>query len=138
MRPSGVVPSRFSWTPWMWSLTLGCIAGSVWSSSSNSANSDSSGAVGAAGPPGSSTSYTRPDKHYHGSQIQHTAPISIYRSPASLRSGHTKAHHFWSSNQVTPQPLPQQLVSREVKLVSFYPSKSPGSSGALDDSVHSH
>ncbi|XP_037397904.1 neurexin 3a isoform X13 [Pygocentrus nattereri] len=89
MRPSGVVPSRFSWTPWMWSLTLGCIAGSVWSSSSNSANSDSSGAVGAAGPPGSSTSYTRPDKHYHGSQIQHAAPISIYRSPASLRSGHT-------------------------------------------------
>ncbi|XP_036448479.1 neurexin 3a isoform X2 [Colossoma macropomum] len=89
MRPSGVVPSRFSWTPWMWSLTLGCIAGSVWSSSSSSANSDSSRAVGAAGPPGVSTSYTRPDKHYHGSQIHHSAPISIYRSPASLRSGHT-------------------------------------------------
>ncbi|KAI4885288.1 hypothetical protein NFI96_028993 [Prochilodus magdalenae] len=91
MRPSGVVLSRFSWTPWMWSLTLGCIAGSVWSASSGSAKSDSSGAAGAAGPPGASASINRPEQRYHGSQIHHSAPISIYRSPASLRSGHANA-----------------------------------------------
>ncbi|XP_007248542.3 neurexin 3a isoform X19 [Astyanax mexicanus] len=96
MRPNGgvfpLVPSRFGWTLWMWSLTLGCIASSVWSSSSSkSAKSDSAGAVGAARPPGASTStsYTRPvEQHFHGGQIHHSAPISIYRSPASLRSGH--------------------------------------------------
>ncbi|XP_051723427.1 neurexin 3a isoform X19 [Ctenopharyngodon idella] len=74
--------SRLGWTPWMWSLTLGCIAGSVWSSSPGS---DSS--VAAAGPPGLATSYTHPEHPFHNAR-HHASPISIYRSPAFLRSGH--------------------------------------------------
>ncbi|XP_051578007.1 neurexin-3a-beta isoform X5 [Myxocyprinus asiaticus] len=74
--------SRLGWTPWMWSLTLGCIAGSVWSSSPSS---DSS--VAAAGPPGVATSYTHPDHPFHNARHP-ASPVSIYRSPAFLRSGH--------------------------------------------------
>uniref|UniRef100_A0A8C1W757 Neurexin 3a n=1 Tax=Cyprinus carpio TaxID=7962 RepID=A0A8C1W757_CYPCA len=73
---------RLGWTPWMWSLTLGCIVGSVWSSSPGS---DSS--VAAAGPPGVATSYTHPE-HPLNNRRHHASPISIYRSPAFLRSGH--------------------------------------------------
>ncbi|KAK7142569.1 hypothetical protein R3I94_012050 [Phoxinus phoxinus] len=74
--------SRLGWTHWMWTLTLGCIAGSVWSSSPSS---DSS--VAAAGPPGVATSYTHPEHPLHNPR-HHASPISIYRFPAFLRSGH--------------------------------------------------
>ncbi|XP_078090571.1 neurexin 3a isoform X44 [Mustelus asterias] len=53
--------------PWIWSLTLGCIfISTVWSSSGSSSHHE---------------------HHYHGSK-HHSVPISIYRSPASLRGGH--------------------------------------------------
>uniref|UniRef100_A0A672SKI1 Neurexin-3a-like n=1 Tax=Sinocyclocheilus grahami TaxID=75366 RepID=A0A672SKI1_SINGR len=70
------------WTLWIWSLTLGCIVGSVWSSSPSS---DSS--VASAGPPGVATSYTHSEHPFHKGR-HHASPISIYRSPAFLRSGH--------------------------------------------------
>ncbi|RXN08872.1 neurexin 3 isoform X20 [Labeo rohita] len=86
MRPSRAAAApflgRLGWTHWMWSLTLGCIISSVWSSSPSS---DSS--VAAAGPPGVATSYTHPEHPLHSGR-HHTSPISIYRSPAFLRSGH--------------------------------------------------
>uniref|UniRef100_A0A4W4EJV1 Laminin G domain-containing protein n=1 Tax=Electrophorus electricus TaxID=8005 RepID=A0A4W4EJV1_ELEEL len=76
--------SRLTWAPWMWSLTLGCIAGSAWSSSP-AGRSDN--LVASAGAPGVSASYTHPEQHPHVSLL-HSPLISIYRSPASLRSGH--------------------------------------------------
>uniref|UniRef100_A0A671STK9 Neurexin-3a n=1 Tax=Sinocyclocheilus anshuiensis TaxID=1608454 RepID=A0A671STK9_9TELE len=90
MRPSRAVAlpflgsreGRLGWTLWIWSLTLGCIVGSVWSSSPSS---DSS--VASAGPPGVVTSYTHPEHPFHKGR-HHASPISIYRSPAFLRSGH--------------------------------------------------
>ncbi|XP_046874301.1 neurexin-3a-beta-like isoform X2 [Hypomesus transpacificus] len=78
-------PPRLHWTPWMWWLTLGCIMGSVWSSSPVRRLDNS---VAAAGPPGVATSYTHPEPHLHGPRHRASAPISIYRSPASLRGGH--------------------------------------------------
>ncbi|XP_038629631.1 neurexin 3a isoform X1 [Scyliorhinus canicula] len=66
LSPSHRPPRCSPRAPWIWSLALGCIAGTVWSSS------------GAA---------THHDHHYHGGK-QHSLPISIYRSPASLRGGH--------------------------------------------------
>ncbi|XP_042629749.1 neurexin-3a-beta isoform X31 [Cyprinus carpio] len=90
MRPSRAVALLFlgsregqlGWTLWIWSLTLGCIVGSVWSSSPGS---DSS--VASAGPPGVATSYTHPENPFHNGR-HHASPISIYRSSAFLRSGH--------------------------------------------------
>ncbi|XP_056333491.1 neurexin 3a isoform X9 [Danio aesculapii] len=86
MRPSKVAAPfrgvRQGLSPWMWSLTLGCIVGSVWSSSPGLDNS-----VVAAGPPGVATSYTHPEHPVHNPR-HHASPISIYRSPAFLRSGH--------------------------------------------------
>ncbi|XP_068070532.1 neurexin 3a isoform X16 [Danio rerio] len=86
MRPSRVAApfrgGRQGLSPWMWSLTLGCIVGSVWSSSPGLDNS-----VVAAGPPGVATSYTHPEHPVHNPR-HHASPISIYRSPAFLRSGH--------------------------------------------------
>ncbi|XP_051503038.1 neurexin-3a-beta-like isoform X12 [Myxocyprinus asiaticus] len=79
---SGQSLSLLGWTPWMWSLTMGCIAGLVWSSSPGSDSSEA-----ATGPPGVATSYTHLDNPFHNT-LHHAAPISIYRSPAYLRSGH--------------------------------------------------
>nr|XP_046164223.1 neurexin 3a isoform X20 [Oncorhynchus gorbuscha] len=78
-------PLRLRLSPWMWSLTLGCIAGSVWSSSPRGRQDNS---VAAAGPQEQATSYTHPEHHLHGTRHHSSAPISIYRSPASLRGGH--------------------------------------------------
>ncbi|XP_026781912.1 neurexin 3a isoform X28 [Pangasianodon hypophthalmus] len=68
---------------WMWSLTLGCIAGSVWSSSSSASYTGNSAAP--AGRPVASTSHAYSERDSH---VLHSAPVSIYRSSASLRSGH--------------------------------------------------
>ncbi|XP_078418197.1 neurexin 3a isoform X4 [Cetorhinus maximus] len=53
--------------PWIWSLTLGCIVSTVWSSSGFPSHHH--------------------EHHFQGSK-HHSVPISIYRSPASLRGGH--------------------------------------------------
>lgn len=74
-----VSPSRL----WMWSLTLGCIAGSVCSSSSSTRYTENS--VAPAVRPAASTSYAYSERDSH---VLHSAPVSIYRSAASLRSGH--------------------------------------------------
>ncbi|XP_010876923.3 neurexin 3a isoform X18 [Esox lucius] len=78
-------PLRLRMSPWMWSLTLGCIAGSVWSSSPRGRQDNS---MAAAGPPGQALSYTSPEHHLQDTRHHPSAPISIYRSPASLRGGH--------------------------------------------------
>ncbi|KAJ8289007.1 hypothetical protein COCON_G00016660 [Conger conger] len=65
--------------PWVWALTLGCMVGSAWSSVSDSS--------AVAGPPGATASFPHPEHHFHGAR-HHSAPISIYRSPAPLRGGH--------------------------------------------------
>ncbi|XP_053365366.1 neurexin 3a isoform X8 [Clarias gariepinus] len=68
---------------WMWSLTLGCIAGSVWTSSSSSSSSRYGGnSVAPAARPVASSS------HAYSERDSHAAPVSIYRLSASLRSGH--------------------------------------------------
>ncbi|KAJ8341236.1 hypothetical protein SKAU_G00335270 [Synaphobranchus kaupii] len=98
MRPSGAafhrggrgtwprLPRR-GWAPWMWSLTLGCMVGSAWSSSLAGGSGVSDSAAAAAGPPGATASLSHSEHHFHGAR-HHSAPISIYRSPASLRGGH--------------------------------------------------
>ncbi|XP_041710503.2 neurexin-3a-beta-like isoform X7 [Coregonus clupeaformis] len=78
-------PLRLHLSPWMWSLTLGCIAGSVWSSSPRGRQDIN---VAAARPPGQAMSYTHPEHHLHGTRHQPSAPISIYHWPAPLRGGH--------------------------------------------------
>ncbi|KAI1895327.1 hypothetical protein AGOR_G00105160 [Albula goreensis] len=90
MHPSGVASwplPRRSWAPWMWSLTLGCIVGSVWSSSSPAGSSAASDSSIDTGPLGATASFSHSEHHFHGAK-HHSAPISIYRSPASLRGGH--------------------------------------------------
>ncbi|KAJ7990994.1 hypothetical protein DPEC_G00292630 [Dallia pectoralis] len=80
-------PLRLRLSPWMWSLTLGCIAGSVWSSSPRGRQDN---AAVAAGPPGQASSYTNPELHLQDTRYHPSAPVSIYRSPASLRGGHAE------------------------------------------------
>lgn len=70
-------PRRPAWTLGIWSLFWGCIVSSVWSSS-NVASSSSSSSPG---------SHSQHEHHFHGSK-HHSVPISIYRSPVSLRGGH--------------------------------------------------
>ncbi|XP_028678091.1 neurexin 3a isoform X13 [Erpetoichthys calabaricus] len=92
MHLSSVVQSGFqrrsrlvcsSWTSWIWSLTLGCIIGSVWSSTgSASSSSDTSSSVG------------HHEHHFQGNR-HHSLPVSIYRSPASLRNMHTGATYIF-------------------------------------------
>uniref|UniRef100_A0A667XHG7 Neurexin 3a n=1 Tax=Myripristis murdjan TaxID=586833 RepID=A0A667XHG7_9TELE len=91
MGPTGALPLRgprkgglslLRQTAWMWWLILGCITGSAKGRSDNSA--------ALAGPPqGEAAAYTHPEQHpLHGTRHHSSAPISIYRSPASLRGGH--------------------------------------------------
>lgn len=82
-------PLRLRLSPWMWSLTLGCITGSVWSSSPRGRQDNN---VAAAGPPGQATSYTYPEHHLHGTRHHSSASVSIYHWPASLRGGHGESH----------------------------------------------
>nr|XP_015205872.1 PREDICTED: neurexin 3 isoform X25 [Lepisosteus oculatus] len=103
MHLSSIVPSGFwtaspvlhcSWTPWMWmwSLTLGCILSSAWSSSGTaSSTSDSSFSSSSSS---SSSSPSHNEHHFHGSR-HNSVPISIYRSPASLRGGHAGATYIF-------------------------------------------
>ncbi|XP_040831157.1 neurexin 3 isoform X8 [Ochotona curzoniae] len=80
-------PRRPAWTLGIWSLFWGCIVSSVWSSSHVASSSSSSS-------PGSPS---QQEHHFHGSK-HHSVPISIYRSPVSLRGGHAGATYIFGKS----------------------------------------
>ncbi|XP_035583933.1 neurexin 3 isoform X13 [Callorhinus ursinus] len=80
-------PRGPAWTLGIWSLFWGCIVSSVWSSS-NVASSSSSSSPG---------SHSQHEHHFHGSK-HHSVPISIYRSPVSLRGGHAGATYIFGKS----------------------------------------
>nr|XP_012422973.1 PREDICTED: neurexin-3-beta isoform X2 [Odobenus rosmarus divergens] len=79
-------PRGPAWTLGIWSLFWGCIVSSVWSSSNVASSSSSS--------PGS---HSQHEHHFHGSK-HHSVPISIYRSPVSLRGGHAGATYIFGKS----------------------------------------
>ncbi|XP_019282917.1 neurexin 3 isoform X28 [Panthera pardus] len=83
-------PRRPAWTLGIWSLFWGCIVSSVWSSS-NVASSSSSSSSSSPG------SHSQHEHHFHGSK-HHSVPISIYRSPVSLRGGHAGATYIFGKS----------------------------------------
>ncbi|KAM6394230.1 neurexin 3 isoform 28-T37 [Pluvialis apricaria] len=85
--PSICPGRRPAWTLWMCSLFWGCIVSSVWSSSSVASSASSS----------SSVSQAQYEHHFHGSK-HHSVPISIYRSPVSLRGGHAGATYIFGKS----------------------------------------
>nr|XP_028574301.1 neurexin-3-beta isoform X12 [Podarcis muralis] len=78
-----------AWTLWMCSLFWGWILSSVWSSSSVDLPASSSS---------SSASQAQQEHHFHGSSKHHSVPISIYRSPVSLRGGHAGATYIFGKS----------------------------------------
>ncbi|XP_059953961.1 neurexin 3 isoform X9 [Mesoplodon densirostris] len=82
-------PRRPAWTLGIWSLFWGCIISSVWSSSNVPFSSSSSSSS-----PGS---HSQHEHHFHGSK-HHSVPISIYRSPVSLRGGHAGATYIFGKS----------------------------------------
>ncbi|XP_048806052.1 neurexin 3 isoform X17 [Lagopus muta] len=85
--PSICPGRRPAWTLWMCSLFWGCIVTSVWSSSNVASSASSS----------SSVSQAQYEHHFHGSK-HHSVPISIYRSPVSLRGGHAGATYIFGKS----------------------------------------
>ncbi|XP_032301000.1 neurexin 3 isoform X10 [Coturnix japonica] len=85
--PSICPGRRPAWTLWMCSLFWGCIVSSVWSSSNVASSASSS----------SSVSQAQYEHHFHGSKY-HSVPISIYRSPVSLRGGHAGATYIFGKS----------------------------------------
>ncbi|XP_008503406.2 neurexin 3 isoform X11 [Calypte anna] len=85
--PSICPGRRPAWTLWMCSLFWGCIVSSVWSSSNVASPASSS----------SSVSQAQYEHHFHGSK-HHSVPISIYRSPVSLRGGHAGATYIFGKS----------------------------------------
>ncbi|XP_028574274.2 neurexin 3 isoform X22 [Podarcis muralis] len=79
-----------AWTLWMCSLFWGWILSSVWSSSSVDLPASSSSS--------SSASQAQQEHHFHGSSKHHSVPISIYRSPVSLRGGHAGATYIFGKS----------------------------------------
>ncbi|NP_001239003.1 neurexin 3 isoform 3 precursor [Mus musculus] len=86
IHPRRSPPRRPAWTLGIWSLFWGCIVSSVWSSSNVASSSSSS--------PGS---HSQQEHHFHGSK-HHSVPISIYRSPVSLRGGHAGATYIFGKS----------------------------------------
>ncbi|XP_053883778.1 neurexin 3 isoform X7 [Malaclemys terrapin pileata] len=83
-----ICPGRHpAWTLWMCSLFWGCIVSSGWSSSNVASSASSS----------SSVAQTQHEHHFHGSK-HHSVPISIYRSPVSLRGGHAGATYIFGKS----------------------------------------
>lgn len=99
--PSICPGRRRAWTLWMCSLFWGCIVSSVWSSSNVASSASSS----------SSVSQAQYEHHFHGSK-HHSVPISIYRSPVSLRGGHGGFPLLFLSNLFAEQ-LEQQRGNRD-------------------------
>ncbi|XP_009565088.1 neurexin 3 isoform X29 [Cuculus canorus] len=85
--PSICPGRRPAWILWMCSLFWGCIVSSVWSSSNVASSASSS----------SSVSQAQYEHHFHGSK-HHSVPISIYRSPVSLRGGHAGATYIFGKS----------------------------------------
>ncbi|XP_031805202.1 neurexin 3 isoform X17 [Sminthopsis crassicaudata] len=85
--PGRSSPRRPAWTLGIWSLFWGCIVSSVWSSSNVASSSSSSSPV----------SHSQHEHHFHGSK-HHSVPISIYRSPVSLRGGHAGATYIFGKS----------------------------------------
>ncbi|XP_031524940.1 neurexin 3 isoform X36 [Papio anubis] len=81
-------PRRPAWTLGIWSLFWGCIVSSVWSSSNVASSSSTSSLPG---------SHSQHEHHFHGSK-HHSVPISIYRSPVSLRGGHAGATYIFGKS----------------------------------------
>ncbi|XP_050654684.1 neurexin-3-beta isoform X6 [Macaca thibetana thibetana] len=81
-------PRRPAWTLGIWSLFWGCIVSSVWSSSNVASSSSTSSSPG---------SHSQHEHHFHGSK-HHSVPISIYRSPVSLRGGHAGATYIFGKS----------------------------------------
>ncbi|XP_051005925.1 neurexin 3 isoform X25 [Acomys russatus] len=81
-------PRRPAWTLGIWSLFWGCIVSSVWSSSNVASSSSSSSSPG---------SHSQQEHHFQGSK-HHSVPISIYRSPVSLRGGHAGATYIFGKS----------------------------------------
>ncbi|XP_008837989.1 neurexin 3 isoform X9 [Nannospalax galili] len=82
-------PRRPAWTLGIWSLFWGCIVSSVWSSSNVASSSSSSSSS-----PGS---HSQHEHHFHENK-HHSVPISIYRSPVSLRGGHAGATYIFGKS----------------------------------------
>ncbi|XP_060613670.2 neurexin 3 isoform X45 [Anolis sagrei] len=81
-----------AWTLWMCSLFGGWIVSAGWSSSGAAESSSSSSSASQPAPP---------EHHFHGSGASgkhHSAPISIYRSPVSLRGGHAGATYIFGKS----------------------------------------
>ncbi|XP_025023638.1 neurexin-3-beta isoform X4 [Python bivittatus] len=74
------------WTLWMGSLVWGCIVSSARSSSGADLPASSS-----------ASSQVQQEHHFHGSK-HHSVPISIYRSPVSLRGGHAGATYIFGKS----------------------------------------
>ncbi|XP_005860207.1 neurexin 3 isoform X5 [Myotis lucifugus] len=89
IHPRRSPPRRPAWTLGIWSLFWGCIISSVWSSSNVASSSSSSSSS-----PGS---HSQHEHHFHGSK-HHSVPISIYRSPVSLRGGHAGATYIFGKS----------------------------------------
>ncbi|XP_044520908.1 neurexin 3 isoform X6 [Gracilinanus agilis] len=85
--PGRSPPRCPAWTLGIWSLFWGCIVSSVWSSSNVASSSSSSSPV----------SHSQHEHHFHGSK-HHSVPISIYRSPVSLRGGHAGATYIFGKS----------------------------------------
>ncbi|XP_039207524.1 neurexin 3 isoform X35 [Crotalus tigris] len=75
-----------AWTLWMGSLVWGCIVSSARSSSGADLPASSS-----------ASSQVQQEHHFHGSK-HHSVPISIYRSPVSLRGGHAGATYIFGKS----------------------------------------
>ncbi|XP_013919794.1 PREDICTED: neurexin 3 isoform X1 [Thamnophis sirtalis] len=75
-----------AWTLWMGSLVWGWIVSSARSSSGADLPASSS-----------ASSQVQQEHHFHGSK-HHSVPISIYRSPVSLRGGHAGATYIFGKS----------------------------------------
>lgn len=100
----------------MCSLFWGCIVTSVWSSSNVASSASSS----------SSVSQAQYEHHFHGSK-HHSVPISIYRSPVSLRGGHggfslSFFPSFFLSNVFAEQ---QRSPGSTLRVVAVTPEEAP-------------
>ncbi|XP_019059864.1 neurexin 3 isoform X34 [Fukomys damarensis] len=84
-------PRRPAWTLGIWSLFWGCIFSSAWSSSHVASSSSTSSSSSSPG------SHSQHEHHFHSSK-QHSVPISIYRSPVSLRGGHAGATYIFGKS----------------------------------------
>ncbi|XP_004624773.1 neurexin 3 isoform X6 [Octodon degus] len=84
-------PRRPAWTLGIWSLFWGCIVSSVWSSSHVASSSSSSSSSSSPG------SHSQHEHRFHSSKHP-SVPISIYRSPVSLRGGHAGATYIFGKS----------------------------------------